>query len=68
MRRVLGNLLAGGCIGLTWSDTVGSIAAVDGASMQPALNPPGQSASIDWVYLNKWSKNNIQRGDVVILK
>ncbi|CAG0915313.1 unnamed protein product [Notodromas monacha] len=55
-------------VGLTFVDTVGSIAKVDGTSMQPVLNPkPGCS---DYVFLNKWAVRNFElhRGDVVSLR
>ena len=51
---------------VTVLDRVGYVARVDGASMQPSLNPDGGSAS-DVVLLSRWSVRNyqVQRGDIV---
>ncbi|XP_056596512.1 mitochondrial inner membrane protease subunit 2 isoform X1 [Triplophysa dalaica] len=47
-------------------DCLAYVARVDGASMQPSLNPEGGSSS-DVVLLNRWSVRNyqVQRGDIV---
>ncbi|XP_059402640.1 mitochondrial inner membrane protease subunit 2-like isoform X2 [Carassius carassius] len=46
--------------------TVTVLDRVEGASMQPSLNPDGES-SPDVVLLNRWSVRNyqVQRGDIV---
>ncbi|XP_042561542.1 mitochondrial inner membrane protease subunit 2 [Clupea harengus] len=51
---------------VTVLDRLAYVARVEGASMQPSLNPDGGSAS-DVVLLNRWSVRNyrVQRGDVV---
>uniref|UniRef100_A0A8C4RMI8 Mitochondrial inner membrane protease subunit 2 n=1 Tax=Erpetoichthys calabaricus TaxID=27687 RepID=A0A8C4RMI8_ERPCA len=53
---------------VTVLDRVAYIARVEGASMQPSLNPEGRRTS-DIVLLNRWSVRNyqVQRGDVVSL-
>uniref|UniRef100_A0A8D0CA85 Mitochondrial inner membrane protease subunit 2 n=1 Tax=Salvator merianae TaxID=96440 RepID=A0A8D0CA85_SALMN len=53
---------------VTFLDRVACIARVEGASMQPSLNPRGKEVS-DIVLLNHWSIRNydVQRGDVVSL-
>ncbi|XP_067855681.1 mitochondrial inner membrane protease subunit 2 isoform X2 [Heptranchias perlo] len=53
---------------VTFLDRVAYIARVEGASMQPSLNPPG-GTSCDVVLLNRWSVRNyeVQRGDIVSL-
>ncbi|XP_055505989.1 mitochondrial inner membrane protease subunit 2 [Leucoraja erinacea] len=53
---------------VTFLDRVAYIARVEGASMQPSLNPAGGTAS-DVVLLNRWSVRNyqLQRGDIVSL-
>ena len=55
-------------VGIAFTDLVCSVVRVDGASMQPALNPEG--ASSDYVLVEKFSVKVLQkhmRGDVVIL-
>ncbi|XP_046890701.1 mitochondrial inner membrane protease subunit 2 isoform X2 [Hypomesus transpacificus] len=51
---------------VTVLDRMAYVARVEGASMQPSLNPEGVSAS-DVVLLNRWSVRNyqVQRGDIV---
>ncbi|XP_029104855.1 mitochondrial inner membrane protease subunit 2 isoform X3 [Scleropages formosus] len=51
---------------VTALDRLAYVARVEGASMQPSLNPQGQSSS-DVVLLNRWSVRNyqVQRGDIV---
>ncbi|XP_053108284.1 mitochondrial inner membrane protease subunit 2 isoform X7 [Hemicordylus capensis] len=53
---------------VTFLDRVACIARVEGASMQPSLNPGGRQVS-DVVLLNHWSIRNyeVQRGDIVSL-
>ncbi|XP_038009758.1 mitochondrial inner membrane protease subunit 2 isoform X2 [Motacilla alba alba] len=53
---------------VTFLDRVACVARVEGASMQPSLNPGGRQAS-DVVLLNHWSIRNydVQRGDIVSL-
>ncbi|XP_066580168.1 mitochondrial inner membrane protease subunit 2 isoform X2 [Amia ocellicauda] len=51
---------------VTFLDRFAYVARVEGASMQPSLNPEGGTAS-DIVLLNRWSVRNyqVQRGDIV---
>uniref|UniRef100_A0A672YDU1 Mitochondrial inner membrane protease subunit 2 n=1 Tax=Sphaeramia orbicularis TaxID=375764 RepID=A0A672YDU1_9TELE len=51
---------------VTVLDRFAYVARVEGASMQPFLNPEGRS-DCDVVLLNRWSVRNyqIQRGDIV---
>ncbi|XP_043280603.1 mitochondrial inner membrane protease subunit 2 [Venturia canescens] len=60
------NILLGVPIGVTFLDTVGYVARVEGISMQPALNPDDKQT--DWVFLNRWAVRSydVQYGDVVI--
>ncbi|KAK5901572.1 hypothetical protein CesoFtcFv8_006935 [Champsocephalus esox] len=53
---------------VTALDRLAYVARVEGASMQPSLNPEGGS-DCDVVLLNRWSVRNyeVQRGDVVSL-
>ncbi|XP_048355921.1 mitochondrial inner membrane protease subunit 2 [Sphaerodactylus townsendi] len=53
---------------VTFLDRVACIARVEGASMQPSLNPGDKQVS-DVVLLNHWSIRNyeVQRGDIVSL-
>ncbi|RWS17329.1 mitochondrial inner membrane protease subunit 2-like isoform X1 [Dinothrombium tinctorium] len=50
-------------------NNVGSVAKVEGESMQPTLNPDGKRGNSDYVFLNKWSVRefNVSRGQVVAL-
>lgn len=53
---------------ITFFDTVGYVAKVEGSSMQPVLNPNSSHADgTDYVLLKRWGIKNydIQRGDVV---
>lgn len=61
------NIIIGLPIGITFLDSVGYIARVDGISMQPALNP--DITSTDYVFLNRWAVRSleIERGDIVSL-
>ncbi|XP_064200891.1 mitochondrial inner membrane protease subunit 2 isoform X2 [Anguilla rostrata] len=51
---------------VTVLDRLAYVARVEGASMQPSLNPEGGTSS-DVVLLNRWSVRNyrVQRGDIV---
>ncbi|CAJ1055873.1 mitochondrial inner membrane protease subunit 2 isoform X2 [Xyrichtys novacula] len=51
---------------VTVLDRIAYVARVEGASMQPFLNPEGGS-ECDVVLLNRWSVRNyqVQRGDIV---
>uniref|UniRef100_A0A3B3SGL1 Mitochondrial inner membrane protease subunit n=1 Tax=Paramormyrops kingsleyae TaxID=1676925 RepID=A0A3B3SGL1_9TELE len=53
---------------VTVLDRLAYIARVEGASMQPSLNPEGQTTS-DVVLLSRWSVRDyqVQRGDIVSL-
>ncbi|XP_049498920.1 mitochondrial inner membrane protease subunit 2 isoform X3 [Panthera uncia] len=53
---------------MTCLDWVVCVARVEGASMQPSLNPGGSQSS-DVVLLNHWKVRNfeVQRGDIVSL-
>lgn len=54
-------------IGITFLESVGYVARVDGISMQPALNP--DKSTTDYVFLNRWAVRTleIERGDIVSL-
>lgn len=62
---ILRNILIGVPIGITFLDTVGYVARVEGISMQPALNPDLKQD--DYVFLSRWAirNYNIQRGDII---
>jgi mitochondrial inner membrane protease subunit 2 len=65
-------LLLGIPIGLTFFDSVGYIARVEGVSMQPTFNPDSpdtEGGTSDFVYLDRIPLRNycVQRGDVVSL-
>lgn len=64
---LLKSVLVGIPIGVTFFDSVGYIARVEGVSMQPAFNP--DSGTQDYIYLNRWSTRQykISRGDVISL-
>ncbi|XP_076279477.1 mitochondrial inner membrane protease subunit 2 [Lasioglossum baleicum] len=68
VRHLLRGVLFGIPIGITYLDRIGSIAKVDGVSMQPTLNP--DSWGNDFVYLNHWAihTQGIQRGEIVAVK
>lgn len=59
--------LAAPTVTVTFWDCVGSIAKVEGPSMQPVLNPNLNEGKEDTVYLNAWSAkpNQYQRGEIV---
>lgn len=61
------SVIVGLPIGITFLDSVGYVARVDGISMQPALNP--DRSSTDYVFLNRWAVRtlDIKRGDIVSL-
>lgn len=44
----------GFCLGFTFCDLVGSVARVDGVSMQPTLNPASERPR-DWIFVNTWN-------------
>ncbi|XP_055078484.1 mitochondrial inner membrane protease subunit 2 isoform X2 [Periophthalmus magnuspinnatus] len=50
---------------VTALDRFAYVARVEGASMQPSLNPDGSDSDV--VLLNRWSVRNfqVQRGDIV---
>lgn len=64
---LLKSFLLGVPIGITFLDTVGYVARVEGISMQPALNP--EAPVTDYVLLNRWSirTSDVSRGEVVSL-
>ncbi|CAG2061873.1 unnamed protein product [Timema podura] len=64
---VLKSVLVGIPIGITFFDTVGYVARVEGISMQPSLNP--NSSITDYVLLNRWCIRSfdISRGDIISL-
>ncbi|XP_045443149.1 mitochondrial inner membrane protease subunit 2 isoform X2 [Pipistrellus kuhlii] len=55
-------------VAVTFLDRVACVARVEGASMQPSLNPGGSHSS-DVVLLNHWKVRNLEvrRGDIVSL-
>ncbi|CAB3365516.1 Hypothetical predicted protein [Cloeon dipterum] len=63
------SLLVGIPIGVTFFDSIGYVARVEGVSMQPTLNPADSEGSSDFVYLDRLPLRNfcIDRGDVVSL-
>ncbi|XP_038215352.1 mitochondrial inner membrane protease subunit 2 [Zerene cesonia] len=67
VRSFFRSMLFGVPIGVTFLDTVGYVARVEGISMQPVLNP--ESTNTDYVFLSRWSVKdfNIQRGDIISL-
>ncbi|KPI99065.1 PREDICTED: mitochondrial inner membrane protease subunit 2 [Papilio xuthus] len=66
-KSVCRSILFGIPIGVTFLDTVGYVAKVEGISMQPALNP--ESTNTDYVFLSRWAIRDykIERGDVISL-
>lgn len=62
------SVIVGVPIGITFLDTVGYVARVDGISMQPALNPDKETT--DYVFLNRWAvrSHTVNRGDIISLK
>ncbi|CAG4931951.1 unnamed protein product [Colias eurytheme] len=67
IRSLFRSMLLGVPIGVTFLDTVGYVARVEGISMQPVLNP--ESTNTDYVFLSRWSVKdyNVQRGDIISL-
>ncbi|CAH4030714.1 mitochondrial inner membrane protease subunit 2 [Pieris brassicae] len=67
IRNLLRSMLLGVPIGVTFLDTIGYVARVEGISMQPALNP--ESTNTDYVFLSRWAVKDyrIQRGDIISL-
>lgn len=56
-------------IGITFTDLVGTVIRVEGASMQPTFNPP-ESTSNDWVLVEKVSVkwlHRYERGAIMVL-
>ncbi|XP_068623775.1 mitochondrial inner membrane protease subunit 2 [Battus philenor] len=66
-RSICRSILFGIPIGITFLDTVGYVAKVEGISMQPALNPVAEDS--DFVFLSRWAVRDydIKRGDVISL-
>ncbi|XP_025106253.1 mitochondrial inner membrane protease subunit 2-like isoform X2 [Pomacea canaliculata] len=57
-------------VSATFFDLFGTVVAVEGVSMQPALNPEDNGKlNTDYVFLNRWSANGLQfqRGEIVSL-
>lgn len=68
VRHFFASILIGIPIGITFLNTVGYIAKVEGVSMQPTLNPDERHP--DYVFLNRRAirTQDIQRGDIVTVK
>ncbi|XP_017889187.1 mitochondrial inner membrane protease subunit 2 isoform X2 [Ceratina calcarata] len=68
VRHFLAGILIGIPIGITFLDTVGYIAKVEGVSMQPTLNPDERHP--DYVFLNRRAvrTQDIQRGEIDYLE
>ncbi|CAH2093474.1 unnamed protein product [Euphydryas editha] len=66
-RSLFKSLLFGVPIGVTFLDSVGYVARVEGISMQPVLNP--ESKNTDYVFLSRWAVSDYQinRGDIISL-
>lgn len=62
------SFIVGVPIGITFLDSVGYVARVDGISMQPVLNPDKNVT--DYVFLNRWAvrSHKLDRGDIISLK
>lgn len=69
MLRIFKSILFGVPIGVTFLDSIGYVARVDGTSMQPVFNPDRNNQ--DYVFLNRWiikgDDIGLQRGDIVSL-
>ncbi|KAJ0173280.1 hypothetical protein K1T71_011456 [Dendrolimus kikuchii] len=67
LKTVCKSVLLGLPIGITFLDTVGYVARVEGISMQPVLNP--EPSNTDYVFLSRWAVRDyhVQRGDVISL-
>lgn len=65
LKTVCRSVLLGLPIGITFLDTVGYVARVEGISMQPVLNP--EALNTDYVFLSRWAVRDykVQRGDVI---
>lgn len=61
------SVLFGIPVGITFLDTVGYVARVEGISMQPVLNP--ESKNTDYVFLSRWAVSDyeVKRGDIISL-
>lgn len=68
VRQFLAGILLGIPIGITFLDTIGYVAKVEGVSMQPTLNPDENKP--DYVFLNRRAirTQDIQRGEIVTVK
>lgn len=67
-KRVLGSVVVTIPVAVTFFDCVGYVAKVEGASMQPSLNPEyNKKVVTDYVLLNRWiiKNNDVERGDIV---
>ncbi|XP_077373975.1 mitochondrial inner membrane protease subunit 2 [Festucalex cinctus] len=66
LRAFVGGFFVAVPVTVTVLDRLAYVARVEGASMQPSLNPEGAS-ECDVVLLNRWSVRNyrVQRGDIV---
>ncbi|XP_056272707.1 mitochondrial inner membrane protease subunit 2 isoform X1 [Pseudoliparis swirei] len=66
LRAFLSGFFVAVPVSVTALDRLAYVARVEGASMQPSLNPEGGS-DCDVVLLNRWTVRNyeVQRGDVV---
>ncbi|XP_053617774.1 mitochondrial inner membrane protease subunit 2 [Plodia interpunctella] len=66
-RNFCRSIFVGLPIGVTFLDTVGYVARVEGVSMQPVLNPGAKNS--DYVFLSRWSvrEYDLKRGDIVSL-
>jgi len=73
LKRLLGTFAFSIPAGITIIDVIGYVAKVEGASMQPVLNPLDNKSYItDYVFLYNWpvatnSFEKILRGDIVAL-
>ncbi|XP_011312466.1 mitochondrial inner membrane protease subunit 2 isoform X2 [Fopius arisanus] len=68
LSSIVRNILLGIPIGVTFVNTVGYVARVEGISMQPALNP--NAKEYDYVFLNCWTVHNynINYGEIISFK
>jgi len=73
LSKVSSSFLSGIVLGLpiyiTVNDYFFSIARVEGASMQPTLNPPCKKKQSDFVFIDRWhtTPKDIHPGDIVAL-
>lgn len=65
--RAIGGAVGAAPVALTALEVFGYVARVEGASMQPALNP--ECARPDYVFLSRWAARSyeLSRGDVISL-